>query len=76
MRPQETRLRRKRSHMRCNLVNFISVNRELEVGRGWQQGGEKMRQKKKKSQKNPNRREKEVWEDGISYHHHGFEDAQ
>jgi len=45
MRSQETRLRRKRSQMPCNLVNFISVNRESEVGWGRQQGEEKTRQK-------------------------------
>jgi len=43
MRSQETRLRRKCSQMPCNLVNFISVNWESEVGRGWQQGEEKTR---------------------------------
>jgi len=47
MRSQETRLRCKRSQMPCNIVNFISVNRESEVGRGRQQGEEKTRQKKK-----------------------------
>jgi len=47
MRSQETRLRRKRSHMPCNLVNLISVNWESEFGRGRQQGEEKTRQNKK-----------------------------
>jgi len=47
MRPQERRLRRKWSHTPYNLVNFISVNWESEVGQGWQQGEEKTRQKKK-----------------------------
>jgi len=48
MRSQETRLRRKRSHMPCNLVNFVSVNRESEVGRGWQRGGGQDETEKKK----------------------------
>ena len=48
MRSQETRLRHKCSHRLCNLVNFISVIQESEVGQGQQQGEEKMRQEKKK----------------------------
>jgi len=60
MRSQETRLRRKWSHMPCNLVNFISVSRESEVGRGWQWGEEKTRQKKKgvKSEKSQRARKR------------------
>ena len=52
MQSQETRLRCKRSQMPCNLVNFISVNWESEVGRG-QQRGEDVRKKgeKKKGKK-------------------------
>jgi len=46
MRPQEKRLRRKESQMLCNLINFILVNRESEVGQGWQ-WGEETRKKKK-----------------------------
>ena len=47
MRSQELRLRRKRSHMPCNLVNFIFS--EMGIG-GWvgTAAGEKTRQKKKK----------------------------
>jgi len=60
MRSQETRLRRKRGHMPCNLVNFILMNQESEFGWGWQQGEEKTRQKKKKSRKNPSVQEKVV----------------
>jgi len=78
MRFQEMRLRHKRSHMPCNLVNFILVNRELKVGRGRQQGEEKTRQKKKgvNSEKTQKKTGKEVWGDGISYHYNGFHDVQ
>jgi len=38
MQSRGMRLRHKWSNSLCNLVNFILVNWELEVGRGWQQG--------------------------------------
>ena len=57
MRSQETRLRRKRSHMPCNLVNFNSVNRESEVGRGRQQGKEKKKREKEKKEKKEKKKE-------------------
>jgi len=61
IRSQETRLRHKRSHVPCNLVNFISVNRESEVGPGRQLREEKTRQKIKgvKSEK-PQRARKRI----------------
>jgi len=51
MRSQGARLRRKRSHMLCNLVKFISVNQESEVGWERQRGGGQEKKKKKKGTK-------------------------
>jgi len=51
MRSQETRLRRKRSHMPCNLVNFIFGEPGIRGLAGTAEGGrgEKTRQEKRKS---------------------------
>jgi len=44
--------------MPCNLVNFISVNRELEVGRGRQQGEDTRKKERSKVEKTPAGKEK------------------
>jgi len=51
MRSQGKRLRCKQSQMPCNLVNFISLNGESEVGWGQQRGMTQERKKKKKKGK-------------------------
>jgi len=48
-----TRFRHKRSQMPCNLVNFILVNRESEVGRGWQRGEDTRKKERSKVEKTP-----------------------
>jgi len=82
------RLRRKRSQMPCNLVNFISVTWESEVGWGWQQGEDTRKKEKKKEREGETKKESSKVEQpqraskgvggagGISYHHHGFVDVQ
>jgi len=37
--------------MSCNLVNFILVNQESEVGWGWQRGEDTRKKEKKKERK-------------------------
>jgi len=63
--------------MPCNLVNFILVNRESEVGRGRQRGKE-TREKERSEVEKPQRARKGVLggEGGIGYHHHRFDDVQ
>ena len=77
--------------MPCNLINFISVNRESEVGQGQRRGererNEKERKKKKKGKKGREKERKE-WSrktpageersagGGIGYHHHRFDSVQ
>jgi len=69
------RLRCKRSQMPCNIVNFISVNRESEVGRGRQQGEDVRKKERSKVEKTPAGEEKKCRE-GIGYHNHGFANVQ
>jgi len=77
MQSQEMRLRHKWSHMPCNLVNFISVNWESEVGWGLQRGGKETKKKKEVKSEKPQRvRKRSVGGGGISHHHHGFDDVQ
>ena len=57
---QEMRLRCKRSHMPCNLANFISVNQESEVGRGWQQGEDTRKKERNKVGKAPAGKERKA----------------
>ena len=52
------RVRCKRSQMPCSLVNFISVNRESEAGRGRQQGEETRKNERSKVEKTPVGKEK------------------
>jgi len=59
MRSHRTRLRHKRSHMLCNLINFISVNQELEVWWGQLQG-EDIKKKERSKVKKHQRVRKEV----------------
>ena len=83
MRSQEMRLRCKRSHMPCHLVNFIFgepgirglVGMAVRDGEG--EGRRRDRKKKKgKVGKTPPAKEKKCGGERISYHHHGFDDIQ
>jgi len=83
MRSQEKRLRCKRSHMPCHLVNFIFgepgiaglAGTAVGGGRGEDETGKKKR-KKGKVGKTPAGEEKKCGGERISYHHHGFDDVQ
>jgi len=79
MRSQQTRLRHKRSHMPCNLVNFIFGEPGIGGLAGTAVGGGEDETGKKRSEVAKTSAGKEKKCGGgeeISYHHHGFDDVQ